>query len=212
MKHLDMECWPRRQQFQFFTQLDQPYFSLCADVVITELYHRCRRDKLSAYHAITHAIMTVCHQLDWTRWRIRGDRVVEHERLCAGITTLGEDRLVRFTRVPYCQAFAEFSRRMTCQSELAWKRPGLFDEEGDGDDAIYMSCLPWVRFTQMTNPMPLSPADSVPRITWGRYDSSGEEVKVPVAAQVHHGLADGLHLGEFYEALQQRINQCRHWL
>ncbi|USD37050.1 CatA-like O-acetyltransferase [Ferrimonas sp. SCSIO 43195] len=213
MKYLDMETWPRAQQFHFFNQLDQPYFSLCADVEITALHQLGQSGRISVYHAISHAIMTVANELPWMRWRIRGQRVLEHPRLNAGLTSLGEDQQVRFTRVAFSEDFQAFSQAMTEQSLASVRRSELFSDQDDSDDdAIFMSCLPWVRFTQMTNPMPLSPADSVPRITWGQYDIQPDKVVLPLAFQIHHAIADGLHAGQFYQQLQQRLDDCHNWV
>ena len=46
----------------------------------------------------------------------------------------------------------------------------------------------------------------MPRITWGRISSRNDGWTMPVAVQVHHALVDGLHLGRFYDALQQRLS------
>ena len=51
-----------------------------------------------------------------------------------------------------------------------------------------------------------APADSNPRITWGRYTREDGRVRMPVTALCHHALVDGLHLARFYEALEAR---CR---
>jgi chloramphenicol O-acetyltransferase type A len=72
------------------------------------------------------------------------------------------------------------------------------------DDWFYMSCLPWVDFTAMTNPVD-GPDDCVPRVTWGKFVPHSGAWRLSVSVQVHHALVDGLHLGRFYETLQSRL-------
>ena len=44
-----------------------------------------------------------------------------------------------------------------------------------------------------------------PRITWGRFTEVHKRVIMPLSVQVHHGLADGYHVGRFFELFQQWV-------
>ena len=55
-------------------------------------------------------------------------------------------------------------------------------------------------------PVP-SPADSNPRITWGKYFERCGNVYLPVSVLCHHALVDGLHIGRFYAALDREISR-----
>ena len=68
---------------------------------------------------------------------------------------------------------------------------------------LHRSSLPWVRFTSVSHPIHMHPADSVPRITWGKCASENGAVRMPMSVQVHHGLADGVHVGQFYTFFQE---------
>ena len=82
--------------------------------------------------------------------------------------------------------------------------PSLKDEPGR-DDYLFISSLPWVRFTSVSHPIQMNPVDSIPRITWGRFAEEHKRVIVPLSVQVHHGLADGYHVGLFFQLFQ-------HWV
>ena len=42
------------------------------------------------------------------------------------------------------------------------------DHVDDKNELIFISTVPWLSYTALINPVPM-PADSNPRITWGRY-------------------------------------------
>jgi chloramphenicol O-acetyltransferase type A len=48
--------------------------------------------------------------------------------------------------------------------------------------------------------------DSIPRISWGSFKEHKEKTVMPLAVQVHHGLADGYHLGNFFNQMQELLN------
>ena len=69
---------------------------------------------------------------------------------------------------------------------------------------FFVSCVPWISYTSMVQPVPV-PADSNPRITWGKYFQQGEQTVMPVTLLAHHALVDGIHIARFYEALDREI-------
>ena len=71
---------------------------------------------------------------------------------------------------------------------------------------LFISTLPWVHYEALVQPTP-SPADTNPRITWGRFRREGDRVVLPVSLLCHHGLVDGLHMAHFYANLEKELAQ-----
>ena len=78
----------------------------------------------------------------------------------------------------------------------------------DSDEWIFLSCLPWLRFTAMSNPNS-GPDDCIPRISWGKFFEHDSIWLMPVSVQVHHALVDGIHVGRFFEMLERVITTTR---
>ena len=72
----------------------------------------------------------------------------------------------------------------------------------DETPLIFASCMPWVAFTQVIQPTPI-PADSNPRIVFGKYIRQGEKTLMPLSLQGNHALIDGWHISEFFRIFQQ---------
>lgn len=53
-------------------------------------------------------------------------------------------------------------------------------------------------------PVP-APADSNPRITWGRFYAEGEKTLLPVSVLCNHALVDGVHIAAFYRRLEAEM-------
>jgi chloramphenicol O-acetyltransferase type A len=51
------------------------------------------------------------------------------------------------------------------------------------------------------------PIDSVPRFAWRKLFEDDESLKIPLSVQAHHALVDGLHMGRYYEKVQQYFQQ-----
>ena len=59
-------------------------------------------------------------------------------------------------------------------------------------------------YTALTQPVP-HPADSNPRITWGKYQEEGRRAPLPVTLLANHALVDGLHISQFFDGLNREL-------
>ena len=71
---------------------------------------------------------------------------------------------------------------------------------------MHFSAMPWVAFTGLTHARSFSHPDSIPKISVGRLRPEGNRQLMSVAVNVHHGLADGYHVGLFLAELQRRLD------
>lgn len=205
MKEIDLNTWPRRKQFDFYGSLDYPPFNICAAVDITEFYPYVKSEKLSVTVALMYLFARAANELVHFRYRIRDGRVVEHETVHPSITVQTEEELFSFCTVIYQPDFSQFAVTAARRMDEVRRHPILSDEEGQ-DDLLFMSSLPWISFTGVSHPLHMHPVDSVPRITWGKFYSQGERLLMPLSVQVHHALADGYHVGQYFEKVQAYLS------
>jgi chloramphenicol O-acetyltransferase type A len=80
------------------------------------------------------------------------------------------------------------------------------EEDQKRDDLLFMTAIPWVSFTSFMHPLSF-PVDSVPRFAWGKFFEDGESLKMPLSVQAHHAVMDGLHMGRYFEVVQEYFQQ-----
>jgi chloramphenicol O-acetyltransferase type A len=205
-RYLDVESWKRRDHFQFYKSYDEPFFGVCADVDVTETLRLCRSRKLSFFVATLYLSIRAVNTIEELRCRIRDGRVLVHDVVHAGSTVLRADETFGFCYFDYVEGFERFRQG----AEAALGRfheaaPGLHPEPGR-DDLVYHSVLPWVSFTGFRHARHAAPGDSVPRVVFGRYREEAGRMRMPVSIDVHHALADGLHVGRLFERLQAGLD------
>jgi len=211
MRIIDLSTWPRRKHFEIFSRFDYPHFNICSNVDITETKGLIRDLKLSINTALIYCLARSANELPEFRLRIRNDQVVEHERVQPSASVISKDNLFSFCTMPYHPDFQVFSQRAEELIQFRQSHPTLEDEPGQ-DDLLFMSCIPWINFTSISHPIHMHPADSIPRITWGKFNIDSGKTQLPVSVQVHHGLMDGYHVGQYYQLLQQLLNTPASWI
>ena len=196
----------RQKHFEFFNAMDQPHFSLTANVDISTLLPYLKEQGISFTPAIVYLITRTGNEIPAFRWRIRGEAVVEHAYAHPSFTVLTEvSDVFSFCYVEYAPDAMDFVSRAKAAIQRMQVEPEMEDDP-DRDDYFFLSSIPWVSFTNIQHAMHYSPADSVPRITWGRYFRQGDQVLMPLSVQAHHAVVDGQDVGRYFNRIQELMN------
>ena len=205
MRYIDMQTWPRRDHFRLFNSFNHPHFNMCVNVDVTAFHPFVKRNGYSLTVSMVYVIARAANAIPEFRHRIQGDQVVEHEIVNPGFSILTDRDLFSFCAVEYVENFSEFARRAERNIADVKAHPGL-ENNPEKDDVLYMSPIPWVSFTSFTHPMQFHPADSIPRFAWGKYFKESDTLKMPLSVQGHHAVMDGIHMGRFYETVQDYLH------
>jgi chloramphenicol O-acetyltransferase type A len=204
--YLDLESWPRRPHFDFFRSYESPFWDVCTNVDVTALAARCRGENGPSFApAAIYFSLRAANAVENLRYRLRGDRVLVHERIHGSSTILRPNETFGFAYFDFLDRYPDFEKAARREIE-AVKTGATLDEAGGGrDDLIYYSVLPWIHFTSFQHARRRDPEDSVPRIVFGRHRAYGERLLMPVSLSLHHALADGLHAGRFFEYFEREL-------
>ncbi len=206
MRYLDMQTWPRREHFKLFSAFDHPHAGFSANVDLTTFYPVVKQRGISFTVAIVYVLSRAANAIPEFRYRIRAGKVVEHEIVHPSVTILANQDLFTFCTIDYVEDFSLFAAKAAEQIAYVQEHPTLEDDPGR-DDLLYMTAIPWVSFTSVMHPMQLHPADSVPRLAWGKFFEDGDLLKMPLGVQGHHAVMDGIHMGRFYAEVQDYLQQ-----
>ncbi len=205
MRTIEIGEWGRREHYRFFRAMECPHFNVCANLDLT-VFDRFRKEReLPFYASLLHLSARAANSVEEFRYRIRGEQVAVHETVSPAVTVLGKDETFGYCTIEYHPDPGRFLRRAEEAIAGAKENPTIA-EDPDRDDVLYYTSLPWVSFIAITHPMSL-PADSIPRISWGKYFVDGDRVLLPYSVQVHHALADGLHVGRHFTLLQSLLDR-----
>jgi chloramphenicol O-acetyltransferase type A len=197
--YLDLETWPRREHFAFFRNYDHPYFNLCAPVEVTNLLAFTRRRGLSLFVAYHYLSTKIANEIEPFRYRLRGDRVLIHDKIDTGAIIMLEDERFTFAYFPYAADFALYQRQAREIIAAIKAGDGNLRPHTATDDLLHHTVLPWVAFTSFAHARKYERDESVPKISFGKVYEEGGSHKMPVSVEVHHALMDGLHVGRYFE-------------
>ena len=207
MKHLiDLATWNRREHFTFFSAFEEPFFGLVATVDCTRALAEAKRLGVPFFLYYLHAALQAVNQVEALRYRIEDGQVYCYDRIHASATIGRPDHTFGFSFIEQHGELAAFVPGATAEIAAVQASEGLRLNETTGrPDVIHFSALPWVRFTGLSHARSFSHPDSCPKISVGQTYVEGAATLLPVSVNVHHGLADGYHVGLFLAAFQELL-------
>ncbi len=203
MKKIDLECWDRREIFDFFSPLSNPFYSVTFRLDVTELYRFCRERGLSFYYTMVFLVTRAVNGTEAFLYTIRGGEVFLLDRREPSFTDRREgEKYFHIVTMPcrgsveeFCAAAAEKSRSLR----------GFIDCAAESDELIYLSSLPWLDLSSLTNERDLDPDDAIPRIAWGKYTEENGRRTLGMSVEVNHRFVDGADIGAFAGRLEEMI-------
>ena len=207
-KVIDTSAWSRREIYNHFSDnRNFPFYCVSFNVEIQNLYEFCKRTGTGVYHTMIWCGSRACNAVGAFRQRIVDGKVVEYDRVFPSYTFLpaGEDAF----RICTLDAGMDSGRFDRIAREAERKQVSLFPETDiPPEPLVFISCLPWIETTCITNERNIDRNESHPAIAWGKFRKNADGTIVQnISVDVNHRLVDGYHIGLFGKHLQEIINE-----
>lgn len=207
---LDIANWPRKEHFHFFRQFEEPFFGATVEIDCTTAYKNSKKLGSSFFIYYLHKTLVAVNTIESFRYRISEDKIYINERIDASATIGRADGTFGFSLIEYDLSFAVFKQNTLTEIERIQTSAGLFTRTFEADNVIHFSAIPWVNFTSLSHARTYSIPDSCPKISFGKMIvSENGKRTMPMSVHVHHGLMDGMHLGQFVDYFQEVMNESQ---
>ena len=205
---INKDSWNRRSTFDYFSQFELPFFNITANVDVSGLKSFCDKNEYSFFLASLFFAMQAANDIDAFKMRIRGEDIIRHNNIRVGSTIQYEDKSFGFCYFPYLDSVHEFETKGQGLLEDALQTKGFSPKDGS-DDLLHFSVITWLHVKGFQHARRIGQEDSIPKIVFGKYQKKGESLQMPVNVEVHHALADGYHVGLFFEKFQGYLDNLQ---
>ena len=206
MEIIDMNTWERTTHYNFFRRMDYPQYLICNNIDITNFLSELKIKNISFYYAMIYAATYALNQVKEFKYRMQNDKVVLHDTIHPSFTDMTEgSELFKMVTVDMENNIEGF---IAMAKEKSYRQKDYFvkkDVEGR-DDLTYITCIPWVSFTNLSHTISFNKDDSIPRLAWGKYFRDNGKVLLPFSVQAHHSFVDGIHMGKYFDVLQKYLD------
>lgn len=204
-KKIDMAGYARKSTYEAFLHHEVPVLSTTCEVDITALYEFRKKYNLKFFPLLAFLIDRTVNEVEAMKHRIVDGELYVYDIIHPSFTTLLPDNTISFCDATHMDDEKMFYEHIVTLSDVTTQIANVEMMEKHG--RYFISNIPWIRFSSFTHPY-LSQYSSIPIITTGKFQQNGINITMPIALQVHHSLADGYHLGQFYSLLEQNIKNA----
>ena len=210
MKKIDLSTWERQSHFAWFSQFANPSIAFDVKMDITRVLDYCKNKGLSSYSIIMYVICKCINENKAMRLRTLGDDVVEIDCANVAYTIMVNDYCFVNCRARLTEGFEVYLKDIK-ENKTRYTNSSYIQKEYNSIaiiDDIYCSCIPWINFMSIKQPVPdkIPESKSIPRACWGQYYNEGESIKMTLNITANHALADGKDLSDVFNNIQYSFN------
>ena len=208
MDYIDIDKWPRREIYNLFSGMMNPFYTVSFNLDVTNVYKYAKANGLSFYSCLVYLCAKAINSVDEFHIMMKDGRLCFIGDRQPGMTVLDRElEIFRYVTAPADGTIEEFCKAIEEREKV---QKVLFGKGSiDPETMIHITCLPWIDMTAMTNPRDYSEEarrSSIPKLCWGKYKTDPEGRKTMVMTiEVNHRFVDGLHVGRFCEKLNELI-------
>lgn len=202
---VNTENWNRNDHFNFFSQFEEPFFGVTVQVDCTQAYQNAKEKGKSFFLYYLYRALKAANEVKNFRYRIVGNEVFLYDVIHASPTIDRPDGTFGFAYMDYMEDEDMFYEKARKEMEVVKASKGL-KPAISGENVIHFSAVPWLDFTSVSHARSYTFPDSCPKITFGKMVEDNGRKIMAVSVHVHHGLADGYHVGLFVERFQELLN------
>lgn len=206
MKRINIETWKRRDHFKLFNQFEEPFFGVVVNINCTKAYANAKAADKSFFLYYLYRALKAANSIEEFRYRILGEDVILHDQASVSTTINRPNGTFGFGYFDYNideNIFIADAQKAILEVQST---EGLTPSK-PGASEIHFSAIPWVDFTSLSHARSFTFPDSAPKISFGKLTDKDEAKTMAVSIHIHHGLADGYHVGQFVEQFQKLMNE-----
>jgi chloramphenicol O-acetyltransferase type A len=203
---LNLETWNRKEHFMFFKQMEEPFFGITTTIDCTKAYIKSKELNVSFFTYYLHKTLVAVNQIENFRYRIIEDEIYIFDQINASATILREDKTFGFSLIEFDLDLKKFAEITKNEIQRVQATTGLFTKEFS-ENVIHFSAMPWINFTSFSHARSYTWPDSCPKISFGKMMDQNGTKTFSMSIHVHHGLMDGIHVGELVDLFQELMNE-----
>lgn len=205
MKKIDFNNWKRKDQFKHFASISNPYYVIGFNLDVTKIKEYCVKHNASFYRVMIYCVSEAVNKTEEFLYCYKDGDVYRLDHRRSSYTLLDEDEeSFRYMYAKTYEGFDEFIRK--CEIEESGQE-AFIDEDKEGDDLIYITCLPWIDMTFFTNARDLNNRyESIPMFAWGKYKLENDKYILNMSLEVNHAFIDGFHIEKLVRNFDEVVN------
>lgn len=200
----EVENFKRQELFNHYHKGNNPFMILTTKVNVTEVVNFCKEHK-NFYATMGFLINKTANAIEQFKYRYKDGKIYYCEEVRTNYTQIYDDETIGFFGVPNADTYNEYIEQFI-KIQKKFKEDKNFSEENELNE-IWLSCIPWISFSSLIPPF--NKEVTIPQFIWDKYEKIDDKYYINLMIMIHHGFADGFHVGKFIALLDENIKSFK---
>lgn len=196
---IDIDRWNRKNHFNFYKDFPDPNFNICFSLDITTAYQFAKSHQLSPFLVLMYLSSRACNSVEAFRIRLNKQKK-PYLINCVepSATVANADGIFNFCNMEHHESLTMFIDTNSKLVDASLNAEPLAVVENK-DYQIFYSITPWLNFTSYKHAKGAGFFD-MPRIVFGKIDTTNEKITMPVSIELHHAIADAIDIAKYEQS------------
>lgn len=202
----------KHKQYMWFSTFSNPCYGFDVKMDVTKLVEYTKETKTSFFINTLYLVTKGLSMVEEMRLRLVNNEIRLYEKINPSFTVMTKSGMFENCNFEYAEDYIEFYKRAKKVIESAKQQETVKEiyNESTIFDEYYITCIPWLSFESMSNPLPNnnSESSSVPRICWDKYRVENDKTIMTLNITVSHAFVDGLPLSQAFHNIQDLFDDA----
>ena len=179
MKEIDIQNWDRTKTYNWFKSFSNSTYSCNVVMDVTKLVKHTKIKKESFFIDLLYIVLKGLNSIEEMRMRLVDDKAVIYNDINPAFTVMTKTGTFENVRCKNYKDFKTFYKIVSEEIEKAKIQSQIKQENYNPQNCYneyYITCLPWIDFTQITHPIPDDKSSQcIPRICWSKYTEKNDK-------------------------------------
>ena len=210
MKEIDLLNSDRLKTYEWFKKFSNGTYSMNVRMDVSKLVKHTKKNNESFFIDLLYIVLKGLNSIDEMRMRLVNDKPVIFDDINPAFTVMTKVGTFENVRYKNNNNFKEFYKISSKNIEIAKEQKEIKKDNYNPEncyDEYYITCLPWVDFTEFNHPIPDDiSSQCIPRICWGKYVEKDGKYELTLNITVSHIFVDGYPLSSAFNKIQEYLN------
>lgn len=199
----EVKNFKRQDLFDMYNSRTNPFSFVTTRIDITNIYNLCKTKK-HHYASIAYFLTKAMNNVDEFKYRYIDGKIYKCDVIRPSFTDILDDNTIGFYTCEMLDDYDEFLEHFDKIKKQFLKREYKAEPV---QDVVWISCQPWFNFTGVVPPFDKS--ITIPQLIWDRFTFEGDKCFINLMIMVHHGFADGYHIGKLIQNIEKIIDSLK---
>lgn len=210
MKEIELLKWNRLRTYEWFKDFSDSTYGMNVKVDVTNLVNYTKENKHSFFIDLLYIVLKGLNSVEEMRMRLVDGKPVIFDDINPAFAVMTKTGTYENVRIENNNNFKEFYKISSENIEIAKNQLKINNNDYNPQNCYneyYITCVPWVDFTNITHPIPDNiESQCIPRICWGKYSENNGKYEMTLNITVSHIFVDGFPLSTAFNRIQECLN------